>query len=306
MSQALFFMMNLSKEEAIQFVTNVLGIPDPDRKLQEEDRVTFLNEIIEAIHCSVPFQNITLLAQDVADQHIPTMEEVKADLMVKRGGLCYAVGVFATHLLQALGYDAYMSAGSITPNFDSSNHVVCIVRNLTGPGSLHMVDAWCGWPTFEAIPLNFKDESPVYKFSFLEVKFIRKGTLIQRYHWKPGDCYGEKIPDGDQYCDGWKKMCEFDEAIPRELAFFEQPMSRVYKQPGDLSPFLTSFRAILYRDLRLIAIRDGTLLLEKDDRKVECVKLQSRKEVCETVVKYFPQFTAEEVMKALNNVNLLE
>ena len=168
-----------------------------------------------------------------------------------------------------------------------------------------MVDAWCGWPTFEAIPLNFKDESPIYKFSSLEFKFIRKGTLIQRYHWKPGECYTEGIPVDDQYLDGWKKMSEFN-TVPREISFFEQPMSRVYKQPGDLSPLLASFRAVLYRDLKLIAIRDDTLFLEKDDRKLERVKLQSRKEVCETVVKYFPQFTAKEVMKALDNVNLLE
>jgi arylamine N-acetyltransferase len=296
-------MMNLSKEEAIQFVTSVLGIPDPDRKLREEDRVAFLNEIIKAIYCSVPFQNITLLVQDVADQHVPTMEEIKADLTGKKGGLCYAKGMFGNHLLQALGYDTYMCAGSIK-FFDSSNHVICIVRNLTSPGSLHMVDAWCGWPAFEAIPLDFQDESPIYKFSFLDVKFIRKGTLIQRYHWKPGDCYGEEA--GDKYIDGWRKMCEFDMAILRDISFFEQPMSRVYKQPGDLSPFMVSFRTVMYKDLKLIAIRDDTLLLEKDDRKVERTKLQSRKEVCEAVMKYFPQFSAKDVMKALDNVNLLE
>lgn len=83
-------------------------------------------------------------------------------------------------------------------------------------------------------------------------------------------------------------------------------MSRVYKQPGDLSSFLVSFRAIVYKDLKLIAIRDDTLLLEKDGRKVETKKLQSRKEVYEVVEKYFPQFTAENVMRALDSVHLLE
>ena len=298
-------MMNLSKEEAIQFVTNTLGILEPDRKLQE-DRVAFLSDIIKAIHCSVPFQNITLLAQDTADQHVPTVEEIKADLMGKKGGVCYAVGVFGTQLLQALGYDAYMSAGSIMV-FDSGNHVICIVRNLTSPGSLHMVDAWTGWPTFEAIPLDFQDESPIYNFSYLEFKLVRKGTLIQRYHRK-GESYAEAPFHTDQYLNGWRRMCEFDPAIPREISFFEQPMSRVYKQPGDLSPFLVSFRVVMYRNLKLVAIRDDTLLLEKDDSscEVEKSKLQSRKEVCEAVMKYFPQFAAEEVMKALDSVKLLE
>ena len=138
--------MDLSKEEAIQFVTDVLIIPDPEKKFQE-DRVAFLNEVIKGIHCSVPFQNITLLIQEVADQHVPTVEEIKTDLMGRKGGLCYTIGVFGTYLLQALGYDAYLCAGSIKI-FDSSNHIICIVQNLTCPGSLHMVDAWSGWPTF--------------------------------------------------------------------------------------------------------------------------------------------------------------
>lgn len=292
--------MDLSKEEAIQFITDVLGISDPEKKLQE-DHVTFLNEIIMAIHCSVPFQNITLLIQDVADQHVPTVEEIKADLMGKKGGLCYTIGVFGTYLLQALGYDAYLCAGSITI-FDSNNHVICIVRNLTNPRSLHMVDAWSGWPTFEAVPLDFQDESPIYNFSFLKFKFVRKGTFIQRYHRNE-----ESYPfHTDQHFNGWRKVCEFDMAIPRDISSFAQPMSRVYKQPGDLSPFLVSFRAITYKDLKLIAIRDDMLLLEKDDHKVESTKLQSRKEVCEAVGKYFPQFTAEDVMKALDSVHLLE
>ena len=165
-----------------------------------------------------------------------------------------------------------------------------------------MVDAWSGWPTFEAIPLNFQDESPIYNFSFVKFKFIRKGTLIQRYHWK-GESHDEI---SEQHLNEWRKTCEFDVAIPREIPFFEEPMSRVYKQPGDLSPFLVSFRAVMYKDLKLIAIRDDALLLEKDGHEVETTKLQSRKEVCEAVTKYFPQFTAEDVMKALDSVHLLE
>ena len=291
--------MNLSKEEAVHFVTEVLGIRDPDRKHQE-DRVAFLNELIKAIHCSVPFQNITLLSQDEADRHLPTVEEIKTDIKSGKGGLCYTIGVFITHLLQALGYDAYLCAGSIM-FFDTGNHVICIVQNLTSPGSKHMVDAWTGWPTFEAIPLDFQDESPVYNFSFLEFKLIRKGTIVQRFHRK-GEKYAEISHPADQYIEGWRKMCEFDMAIPRELSFFDQPMLRV----GELSPFLVTFRAVTYRDLKLVAIRNDTLLLENDSHKVEATKLQSRKEICEAMKKYFPQFTAENVMKALESVQLLK
>ena len=118
--------MNLSKEEAVQFVTEILGISVPSNL--EEDRVTFLNMLIKATHSTVPFQNIMLLGQAEADRHKPTLKETKSAMMGGFGGCCYTIGVFMTYLFQALGYEAHLSAGSINNHLD--NHIIAIVEIL--------------------------------------------------------------------------------------------------------------------------------------------------------------------------------
>ena len=291
--------MHLSKEEAVQFVTKVLGISSPLRKL-EEDRTLFLNDLIKAFHRTVPFQNITLLCQSEADRHVPTWEESKVAMMGGRGGICYTVSVFMTYLLEALGYETYFPASGI---FFPNNHITTIVQNLTYPGSKHLVDALSGYPTFEAIPLDFEKESPVYCHSFLEYKFVREGNTILRFHRK-GE-YRPTIPDREHIVDGWRRVCEID-MMPRDLSCFDQSMTDVYTKPGVNSPFLVSFRAVVYRKLKLVAIKDTTLMLENDSHELEVTKLSSREEVVRTTSKYFPQFTVEEVTKALDKLHMLE
>ncbi len=291
--------MHLSKEEAVYFVTEVLGISSPLCKLGE-DRMLFLNELIKAFYCTIPFQNITLLCQSEADRHVPAWEESKAAVMSGRGGLCYTVGVFMMCLLEALGYETYLPASGI---FFPNNHITTIVQNLTYPGSKHLVDTLSGYPTFEAIPLDFDKESPIYNHSFLEYKFVREGNTILRFHRK-----GENRPTrpGREYIvDGWRRVCEID-LVPRDLSYFDQPMSDVYTKPGVNSPFLVSFRAVVYRELRLVAIKDTTLMLENEKHEVEVTKLSSRDEMISTTSKYFPQFSVEEVTEAIDCLHLLE
>ena len=287
--------MNLSKEEAVWFISEILGITIP--KNLEDNRLAFLNELVKAIHSLVPFQSITLLGQAEATRHKPTLEEIKTAMMGGLGGLCYTIGVFTTFLLRVLGYKAHLSAGSIHDHPD--NHVIVIVQDLTTPGSKHLVDAWCGWPTCEAIPLDFEEESPVYHCSFLEFKFIREHDYFVRFH--RNDRYAQAKPSAVE----WRKVCKFD-SIPRDLSHFDQSMTDVYTIPGARSPFLVSFRAVIYNDLKLVAIKDTTLLLENDCHEVEARKLQSREELIETVKRYFPKFTAEDVTNAADYLHLLD
>lgn len=292
--------MNLSKKEAVQFVTEILGISVPSINL-EEDCVTFLNMLIKATHSSVPFQNITLLGQTEADRHKPILKEIKAAMMGGFGGLCYSIGVFMTSLLQALGYEAYLSAGSIKNH--PGNHIIVIVENLTTPGSKHLVDAWCGWPTFEAIPLDFDVESTIYSHSFLEFKFARKCDTITRLH--RGGHFTQAILPGDSSVQ-WRKIYEVD-LTPRELSHFDQEMSDIYTLPSSaVSPFLLSFRAIIFNNLKLVAIKDTTLILEKDNHQIVSTKFSSREEMISTMKTYFPQFNVEDITKALNTLHLLE
>ena len=52
--------------------------------------------------------------------------------------------------------------------------------------NVFLIHLGCGYPTFEAVPVNFEEESVVYKHSFLEYKFVKSkettGIVIKRFH----------------------------------------------------------------------------------------------------------------------------
>ena len=43
------------------------------------------------------------------------------------------------------------------------------------------------FPSFEPIPLDFEDESPIYTHSFLQFKYVRKDGRLLRYHTRSSD-----------------------------------------------------------------------------------------------------------------------
>lgn len=267
----------LSREEAIHFVTDVLKIPRPLEGKQESPHV-FLNQLILAFHQTIPFQNLSFMSLKPEDRHKPTPEDIKQSVISGRGGLCYSLNTFMKFLLQALGYDVYFVISHIRiPN----NHIVTVVQNLTKPGDRHLVDVGVGYPTFEAIPLNFERESPVYMHSFLQYRFVREGDMINRWHGE-----GESRPDIPAV-NGWRKVCIID-PTPRELDYFEEHMHLVYSDPRR-SPFHTSLRATIFRDQRATCIKDMSLLLEDDNHTLQEIKFTDKNALLKTITQHFPQ-----------------
>jgi hypothetical protein len=58
----------LSKEEALYFVTEVLGIASPLEKIAQ-DPYQFLKEYMPAFHVKIPFQSADFLAVDLPLRH---------------------------------------------------------------------------------------------------------------------------------------------------------------------------------------------------------------------------------------------
>ena len=287
----------MQQQEALNFVEDVLKLSSPLSKVRE-NKALFLDEIIKAF-LSVPFQNIHLLCVPEAERHVPTWEESKDSVMRGYGGLCYSLCLFMKYLLEALGYDVYFATCNAFGSPD--NHITTIVRDLSSPGSHHIVDIGA-FPTFEAISLDFEVESPIYHHSFLEYKFMKRGGQILRLHRK-GEHHTPKVSGGECIIDGWRRIFEF-ELIPRDLSYFEQPMSMLYTKPGQNSPFLETFHAVVYKDLKLIAIKNDLLMLENDEQKLVVTKMQTREEMVATVKKYFPMFTVKEITKAMEYIQL--
>ena len=267
----------LSEEEAIHFVVNVLEIPKPLEKKRENPH-GFLNELILSFLGTIPFHSMGLMSLIPEDRHLPTPAEIRKDVMSGVGGLCYTLNTFMKFLLQALGYDVYFVASNIAyPN----NHIITVVQNLTKSGDKYLVDVGVGYPTFEAIPLDFEHESPVYLHSFLWYKFVREGDTIVRWHGK-----GDSRPDCP-LVNGWRKVCIID-PTPRNLEFFAQPMHTVYTTPGT-SPFHTSLRAIIFTNKKAMCIKDMSFLVEDDNHELQETKLVHRDRLLETTAQYFPQ-----------------
>ena len=81
-------------------------------------------------------------------------------------------------------------------------------------------------------------------------------------------------------------------------------MHTVFTVPGKNSPFLVHLRAVVFPNLKLVAFKDKTLLLETEDHTLEEVTMASREEMIGTMARYFPQFTEAKIAEAIDSLKL--
>ena len=103
----------LSQAEALSFLSDVLRLCGGERKLREK-KYNLLGEILRTFHEVVPFQSLTLVAEQFSDRHKPTLTEVVTEVRSGRGGLCYTLNIFMKYLLEALDYDVYLVNSTVT------------------------------------------------------------------------------------------------------------------------------------------------------------------------------------------------
>lgn len=242
----------LSIDDAKRFLESI-GIHYNEKK-QKNDPLGLLNEIILSFHYNIPFQNVTLLAKPLSLRATPTWAEIKEEVTSKRGGLCYTCNCFMKCLLDSLGYSAYHVSSSIQHD---NNHIITVVEIH---GKKYLVEVGVGYPTFEAIPLDFGDETPVFNHSFLHYKFVRQSeTVIVRMHKKSTGFASEEFKDGEI----WRENCVID-LTPRDVAFFNGSMSVVYQVPT-MTPFHNSLRIVSYSENGTKAFKDKLYFEESSD-----------------------------------------
>ena len=251
----MYFQMEnlLSEAEAVTFVCGKLLAFEDGIALQrsmKEDSLYVLNELIRAFHFKVPFQNIGLLAKSFGTQDIPTLEEIKKDGLTGVGGLCYTNNVFFCNLLQTLGYHTHLVSGTCNPKHPN-NHIATVVNDVAELGDKYLVDVGCGYPTLQAVPLDFENESPIYRSIFLQYKFVKLGPgHYERQHLLnfgnervislQSTCYSEK----------WERYYDFED-VSRDLGHFKPAMTEVYKDR-----FLRKFRVLNFSDSSMTAVKE--------------------------------------------------
>ena len=262
----------LSREEAALFLCDVLNVSTSE----DNDALTLLHRIVRAFQSHIPFQSVTLKTKLLSDRTRPTFKEIKEDVMAKRGGLCYTLNVFMKHLLEKLGYVVHHAISTIKSNND---HIltIAVIR-----GCRYLVDVGNGYPTFEAIPLDFAKESKIYQHSFLEYKFSKDENSDKILRW-----HGKEFPT-DTEVSNWRIWCVID-PTPRDLSFFDDWMSRIYTTP-ELLIFHSSLRIISFPKGRALILRDGLVYVEDSEthKLVLKNKLSSHLEIIEAVKELFP------------------
>ena len=292
----------LSETEAVTFVCDKLFAFEDGiamRHSMKEDSLNVLNKLIRTFHFKVPFQNIGLLAKSFGTQDIPTSEEIKSDGLTGVGGLCYTNNVFFCNLLQAIGYRTQLVSGTCNPKHPN-NHIATLVNDVAELGDKYLVDVGCGYPTLQAVPLGFENESPVYKNIFLQYKFVKLGSgHYERQHLLnlgkerlislQSSCYSEK----------WERYYDFED-VPRDLSYFKPAMTEVYKDR-----FLRKFRALNFSDSSMAAVKEhGWKCVDlqfKVEEEPEEIIMEEEDTIVRAASKKLPQYDSDFIERALTH-----
>ena len=77
----------------------------------KNDPVSLLHDMMmtQAFHAAIPFQCISLLSVPAKERSLPSVEQIKEDMLAGRGG---SLSTFMKLFLEALGYTTYWSHGN--------------------------------------------------------------------------------------------------------------------------------------------------------------------------------------------------
>ncbi|XP_071811175.1 uncharacterized protein [Apostichopus japonicus] len=296
----------LSKAEVFSFLENVLAMSKPN-ELLERDRHEFLARFTLLMNTKIPFSNLHIISTpNLVTFRLPTLQECKEALLQGYGGNCFYINMFTKALLDLLGFKTF-HVGANNPGdtlFDS--HVSTIVCDLSHPGSQHLVDPGTIRPLFEAIPLDFEKESPVYQFNYVKVKFFKRdhGILLSCSQVPEPKKASRNIFE-DEGCF-WKIELIYRLHVPRSRAHWLDRIKYVYNFPS-LDPrihevvcifgFIGDRCAALCSDGKLFAMK-----LEHSDPSDVEVRFLSREEFVALVQKEFPQYPLRMIENAIANI----
>ncbi|XP_071949119.1 uncharacterized protein [Antedon mediterranea] len=240
-----------------------------------------------------PFQNVINLSTRPEDRHLPSFQEVKEDMFRGRGGRCYVANQFMKELLNTIGFDVYYCSCTVLKS--GSNHLCLIVRHLTKTGDLHIIDVGLGHATWDPIPLDFQDESPIYHVGFLYFKFVRNGSVISRMH-KHDKRYEFPVNIDSK---AWYAFGDID-PTPREIDYFKPVCTAMYTIPGiHGSPFLEDLTLVKFENEKIIAIKNSALLFENDDHQLEVKEMKTFEELTLVILDHFPNFSRDKIEAAI-------
>lgn len=274
----------MTREQAEDYIHGTLGISRDH--LSYPLSLKSVNVILKGLNQHAPFQTITLMS---SNSKAPTLQEIFQDVIDGKGGVCYGNNVFLKYLFEALGVETYFVPSCVLHGHPD-NHIGVVAVDLTSPGSEHLLEAACGYPTYEAVALDFDHESPIYKSGFLTFKFIRDGPHLERLH--------KNVSSNE-----WTHFAQFL-LEPKPLVYFDHAMKIIREDT-----FMKMYRAVRCFDQHMEAVKgeiivsDGKIpdirFIKLTESAVETRILTSDLEVIEEVHRLLPSHSVESIEKAL-------
>ena len=291
----------LSKDESLAYITNVFGIQQPEEEMNT-NRLAFLNKLIRAFYAAMPFQNVTLMSKPLSERHVPSLAEIKQSLYRGTGGLCTSLNISFFILLRSIGFDVYMNLSRVFLETNiQENHAILLARNVDKDGDMYLIDVGAAHPTFQAIRLDFKNESPIYHDSYSFYKFIHEaGDIIRRVLDRSilflSNDKSSEIPKSGEFMPFY----EFKVNPTTDIDQLREHINIIYTEP-DLTPFHNSVRAIKFKDKRLVLISNCKLVLEAEDGSLNIEILPDDETIVAAYKEHFPELEEASVRKALQN-----
>ena len=282
-------------DAALKLLQDSWRIKDVEKRLKT-DRKALLDEVVVGVQEKVIFQTISVMASEPGRLKRPTFAEIKQNCLCAVGGVCYSINIFTWCLLKALGFSAKVCrarVGPISPA-TSSSHLVVLVYGILEPNDLFLIDCGCGYPTFQAVPLDFEKESPVYQDSFIKCKYVRDdGMILRMQNSTPETSTTEEI----------KRL--FYSFVPQpdllEDTIHSEYASRIPELQLTQKP-----RALLFPRGKAVIIVGNRLMIEKEEGKLETTVLESDEEVVRAYGIHFPQLEEELVRKAITRWRVIQ
>lgn len=289
-------------DEAFKFVTENLKVKNA-RERVISDRKALIDDIVTAMHTELMFTSVPLLRVPFEYRRRPTLEEIKADVVAGYGGLCYNLNVTTFYILKALGFDVVLVHATCTTSVSvPNNHIVVNVSNVEKHGDLFLIENAIGFPTFRAINLDFEKESPVYRDSFIEYKYIRHEGKILRMQRHGDTLPRSNLPEGVLLIiDDWRRTYFTETTGSTNVEEFYPCFDVVFTDPR-ASPFHSSLRVVGFPGQKAAMIVNGKKIIENDEGDLVATDIPGGDEgIAAEIHQLYPVFPEEYIKQAVVN-----
>lgn len=225
----------ISEYEADRFLDN-LGVS----AFGIEPGYDLLQQITEAVITQLPFHNIFLLTRPPAP---PTPNEIREDMLSKKGGPCGTMNTFLGALLRVKGFEVDLVSATIMEPDCHLGLLVSIDKDR------YYLDAGDGKPYYEPMKIN---DTAVKKYPSHCFRYhTDRDNLIIQYQIEP---------------DQWNTTCTVH-LVPRKFSFFETSILKHYTDES-YGPFSRNLRLVKYPGRKIIGFRNFTYLKEENQEYI--------------------------------------